>query len=183
MAVKTFTPERARRLFLYDHETGKLFWRERPRSDFLDARHWNGFNTKSAGREVGTPMKSGHLRVRFGEAGFLVHRIIWLIEYGEWPEQIDHIDGNPANNRLSNLREVNQLLNCKNAARRSDNQSGTTGISRASHSGRWVATISNDGQRVHLGQYKTLDEAVAARKAAEKVLGYHKNHGRENVAT
>jgi hypothetical protein len=178
MADLVLTPEIARRLFSYDAETGKLYWNERPRSDFNSARHWNGFNTKSAGKEVGTPSKWGHLRFRIRKDSFQVHRVIWLMAYGEWPEQVDHIDGDPGNNRLENLREVNHLLNCRNAARRKDNSSGITGISRSSKSDRWVATIGDRGSQIHLGDYRTLEEAIAAREAAAKVLGYHVNHGR-----
>lgn len=181
MADPLITVAIARRLFSYDAETGKLYWNKRPRSDFGDDRHWNAFNTKSAGKEVGSPTKWGHLRFRLRKTGYQVHRVVWLMAYGEWPKQVDHIDGNPANNRLENLREVSQLLNCRNAARRKDNNSGITGISHAEKSNRWVATVGDSGRKIHLGHYKTLEEAVAARQAAVKVLGYHQNHGREKV--
>ncbi|MBP8234471.1 MAG: HNH endonuclease [Rhizorhabdus sp.] len=179
MADPLITAEIARRLFSYDAKTGKLYWNSRPRSDFGDDRHWRAFNTKSAGKEVGSPTKWGHLRFRLRKTGYQVHRVVWLMAYGEWPEQVDHIDGNPDNNRLDNLREVNHLLNCRNAARRKDNTSGVTGISRTRRSGRWSAAISDGKNRVHLGDYRTLEEAIAAREAAAKVLGYHANHGRQ----
>nr|WP_175479900.1 HNH endonuclease signature motif containing protein [Paracoccus homiensis] len=106
------------------------------------------------------------------------HRVAWAVIHGRWPNgEIDHINGDRSDNRLANLREVTKRENHRNMAIRSDNTSGVTGVYWAREKGKWAAYIKAD-KMVALGRYDTFAEAVAARRAAEKVLGYHPNHGR-----
>jgi hypothetical protein len=109
---------------------------------------------------------------------YKAHRLIWLMSYGVAPEFIDHINGVRDDNRLENLRSVSWEENTKNAKRRADNVSGVTGVSFYSPKGTWRARINYKGRTVLLGYFKTPAEAVAARRAAEKIYGYHENHGR-----
>jgi len=108
------------------------------------------------------------------------HRLAWLYVYGQWPkDQIDHINGDGEDNRICNLREVNNLVNSKNSHRRRDNKTGHTGIYRDHIFKRWVVTISHNSKEIYLGRFVGLDEAIQVRKEAEKKYGYHPNHGRE----
>ena len=80
---------------------------------------------------------------------------------------VDHINGNTLDNRRSNLRIATQQQNQINRIRlASNNSTGFTGVNRVK-SGRWAARIINDGQAIHLGTFDTIEEAVAARQAAE----------------
>jgi hypothetical protein len=112
-----------------------------------------------------------------GGRSYYLHRVIWLLVHGEWPETVDHIDGDRSNNRLANLRSVSHLENMKNCRRSVRNTSGITGVSFRSADQTWIAYITQDGKRVHLGTFSAMDEAVSARKIAEKQFGYHQNHG------
>jgi hypothetical protein len=89
--------------FCYDPETGILRWIWHRRSAHI-------------GREAGTKLqKSGYLLVELDGRKYYVHRVIWLIVYGHWPEyEIDHIDGDPTNNKLENLRDIPHSKNCLN---------------------------------------------------------------------
>ena len=126
---------------------------------------------------------NGYLMVRFRrngcQVGYLAHRVAWLLYYGIDPgaNEIDHIDQDPINNRIGNLRLVNSRENSMNRRKRSDNTSGITGVSWHKSADKWQVQISDCGER----QYHFFDdkfEAICARKSAENRLGYHENHGK-----
>lgn len=101
------------------------------------------------------------------------HRIAWLLMTGEWPaEEIDHIDGNRANNRWANLREVPHVINSHNQQRPSkNNQCGVLGVSRGTSKTRpYIACIRVDGKRQHLGSFATIEAASAAYLEAKRRL-------------
>ena len=161
-------------LFRYEPETGKLFWRERPISMFPDKRTRILWNAKLAGKEAFTSRTLGYPQGKiFGKTHY-AHRVIWTMIHGDAKGHIDHINGIRIDNRLSNLRLVDQKDNCRNSALRSDNASGHPGISRIPSTGMWRVRIKN----THVGCFKTFDEAISARKEAEKQNGFHPNHGR-----
>ena len=108
------------------------------------------------------------------------HRLAWMYVYGEWPEYIDHIDGNGLNNRISNLRSVSKEESAKNKPLQLNNNSGCSGVRFYKPLGRWLARINVNGKRVHLGYFDLIEDAVKVRKEAEKKHGYHPNHGRIN---
>lgn len=173
------TQARARELFNYDPETGQLTWRKRAASEFTDEAHAVTWNKRFAGQEVGGISKlHGYRRIRLLDREWKAHRIIWLMVHGNWPEEIDHINGVRDDNRLCNLREVDHAENMRNLALNGLNKSGTAGVSYAPRDEAWRATANLAGEFIHLGNFKTFEEACAARKAAEKVMGYHPNHGR-----
>lgn len=117
--------------FSYDVELGILRWRVRE-----DMR--SQWNAKYAGKEAGNETK-GKINVHFGKYGLLrAHKIIWKIVYGSEPYEIDHIDGNPYNNRLKNLRAVSHQQNAMNM--RGHSICGIKGVSRHK-SGLWRARL------------------------------------------
>lgn len=96
--------------------------------------------------------------------------------HGVDPDDIDHINGDPSDNRLENLRNVSHEVNGRNLARRKNNTSGVTGVSR--HGSKWVARICPSRRTIYIGIFDSFDDAVAARRAAEVKYGYHPNRGR-----
>lgn len=177
------TPEQLRQLLRYDHDTGKLFWRERTPDMFNGGGHSAAhicarWNSKFGGKEAFTAESRGYKIGAVWGTNIPAHRAAWAIYYGEWPSKwLDHIDGNPGNNRIDNLRDVTHSENMRNMSRRDSNTSGVTGVYWCSEREKWGAFIKAD-KAIGLGRFETFAEAVAARKAAEKVLGYHPNHGR-----
>jgi len=157
----------------YDPESGKLFRKEQLPG---------GRGAKPAGTEIiPCAANGGHLYVQPIGAGkkYYVHRIAWLLTHGEWPEaQIDHIDHNPANNRLSNLRPATQTDNNRNITMSKRNKSGVTGVSWNAKRSCWVAQASLGGKKAKSSYHKDLISAVAARYAASRELNYHENHGK-----
>lgn len=70
------------------------------------------------------------IRVYLKRKHYQAHRIIWILINGKIPDDhvIDHIDGNPFNNKISNLRCIKSEYNTQNAKRRKDNSTGKTGV-------------------------------------------------------
>lgn len=168
-----------RELIDYHPETGAMTWRERPLGYFPDERAWKIWNTRFSGKEAfSTVAHNGYLYgAMFGE-NFSAHRIAWLYQTGKEPVEIDHINGDRKDNRISNLRDVDRTNNCRNAALSKRNSSGTVGVSWSKGMKAWDVRIGFK----RLGYFKNFDEAVAARKAAE-AGEYHPNHGRTSATS
>lgn len=155
------TQRKALDLFRYDPETGYLHWR-------VDV----GKKIK-AGRRAGSVHGRGYINVGVNGRTYRAHRLIWLMEHSEWPDQIDHINHIRHDNRLENLRSVETVDNNQNAKRRSDNQSGVTGVHWCKKQGKWFAFIKGD----YITMGDDWFEVVCARKSAEVEHGFHVNHG------
>ena len=144
--------ERVRELFSYEPETGLITWAKRR------------FGVKF-GSEAGTEHK-GYKRVKVDSKLILAHRIAWAMHYGAWPEgDLDHINRNRSDNRITNLREASRSGNMINRAYPKGG-SGVTGVSR--HKRGWQASIRVNGRSVYLGIFKTIEDAASARAAAER---------------
>ncbi|MGJ7039187.1 hypothetical protein J2Y63_002442 [Shinella sp. BE166] len=163
----------------YDSSTGLFIWKERPRSDFGSDRAWNVFNASWKGKIAGHTSTDGYTRIEVDGRNIRAHRLAWFVATGEWPREIDHINGDRKDNRIANLRNVNRRENSRNRCIRSDNTTGATGIFWSEKTNRWIAKISSDQGAFFIGAYPEYGDAVFARKVAEKCFGYHQNHGRK----
>lgn len=175
------------KLLHYNPETGKLLWSRRSVEDFAATaartREWQQkwWNKRFADTEVGSVSNEGYLCARIMGGTYKVHRLVWKLMHGEDPAFVDHINGNRADNRLCNLRSVPRSENAKNKSAVRGKEEGDVGISL--RNGKWRARISDSGRLIQLGTFETKGEAMAARRAAEVALGYHRNHGRKNHST
>ena len=107
------------------------------------------------------------------------HRLVWIYLYGKLPNnEIDHIDGDGLNNAISNLRDVSKGINQKNRKLNSNNSSGYVGIWFVKKTKKWVAELKDKGKKHHIGTFANKQDAIDARKEAEKKYGFHENHGR-----
>ena len=107
------------------------------------------------------------------------HHLAWLYVYGYLPDlEIDHINGDSFDNRISNLRLVDRINNTRNAKRRSDNKSGIAGVSWRQSRRCWIVRIGAGDRDKSMGQFHDFLEACCVRKSLEVKLGYHANHGR-----
>ena len=134
--------------------------------------HWK---TSGPGRKpsllVGHTRKDGYVAFCLDQQMFYLHRVAWAITYGRWPkETIDHINGNPSDNRLCNLREATYKENLANK-KSGRGKSNYLGVS-LSATNRWVAQLSVNGHRFCLGTYDDeIDAAKAYDKKAKEVHG------------
>ena len=78
----------------------------------------------------------------------------------------DHIDRNPSNNRVDNLRWASDTENARNKSIMKNNTSGITGVYLHKPTGRWMSYIRNNGKMEYLGLYDTKEEAEFIRVGA-----------------
>lgn len=174
------TPEMMKSLIEYSPETGRMTWRPRSRSMFGSGRACSTWNARFSGTDAlhsgnGCGYRRGSVLGKLQCA----HRVAWAILHGAWPDgQIDHINGDRADNRAVNLRCVSHADNGRNQKRASTNTSGATGVHWHKKLGKWQSHITIDRKTKFLGYFDNFDAAVAARKAAEVKHGFHANHGR-----
>lgn len=143
------TPERLHELLKYNAETGLFTWVKVRRGCRI-------------GGVAGCRMKSGYIIIRLDDELFYAHRLVWLYVHGKWPiDQLDHIDGNRANNKLSNLREVSNLENAQNIrGPKSKNRSGFLGVRK--ENSKWLAEIKVNYKPIRIGLFATPEEAHEA---------------------
>jgi hypothetical protein len=146
----------------YDPATGKFWWKD----------------------EAGTITGHGYRYIKVRRKLKLAHRMAWAFYYGEEPNGlVDHINGDRLDNRIKNLRIATYSQNSANAKRHSRNTSGLKGASKVVKNGRWTgrwqASITVRNKQVHLGSFRTKEEAHQAYLlAARKYQGEFANGGR-----
>lgn len=172
------TKDQLEKVLTYDPKSGKLFWKDRSRSDFHSYHAFRVFQGRYANKEAFTADTRGYKTGRVFGTQFFAHKIIWAMAYNEWPSSLDHIDGDRSNNKIENLRPVTQKENCRNSSIPVNNTSGHIGVSWIKRLNAWTAQIKVDQVKRHLGVFKNFDDAVKARKDAEAKFGFHKNHGK-----
>lgn len=174
---QSVSPETLRELLTYDPATGLLIWNSRPARFFESERDLKIWNTRYAGKQA-LSVNRGRGSIRVLGIRFAAHRVAWSIYYGQWPNlQIDHINGDPLDNRIGNLRQVTNRENSRNIKLPANNTSGRIGVSRRK-CGDWRAEICINQKRIHLGVFSTFEAASEARTQAERQHGFHPNHGR-----
>lgn len=157
------TQERVRELFDY-REDGELIWKVSRGGTRI-------------GDVAGCLDKDGYRVTRINGKAYKNHRIVFLYHCGYLPENdTDHIDKNPGNNRVENLREVSRSCNAKNSKVRADNSSGIAGVGWCATRGTWYAQITVPGKQIHFGYFQDFTEAAATRLAVEQCLGWEGCH-------
>lgn len=158
--MSKITQERLKQLFSYDAETGLFTWR-------VDRR-----GHARAGSLAGSPEPTGYIKLKVDGECHRAHRLAWLCVHGEWPSgQIDHIDGDKANNRIANLREATVSENRQNLRRaHRDSASGVIGATFDKRRGVWQASITLNRRCKFLGYFDSAEAAGAAYLKAKAEL-------------
>lgn len=122
--------------------------------------------------------RTAYRQVKINGSLYLLHRLAFLYMKGFIPKVIDHLDGDGENNKWNNLIAANHIINGKNRPRNSNNTTGICGVSYHKKRRYFVAYIKHNYKQIELGRFSNLFDAAAARKSAEKKLGFNINHGR-----
>ena len=172
-SISAYTPELSGAtlewLLSYDPQTGHFH--------HLTAR---GGRSGGVGAIAGTRMSTGYIGIKLPDRLVLAHRLAWLWMTGKWPDrEIDHINGDRADNRWSNLREATRSQQAQNGAMRSTNTSGRIGVFLDKSRQKWVADVTLYGKSVFRNRYDSFQEACVARESAErKAFGEFASNGR-----
>lgn len=152
-ASRDLNCECVRELLDYDPVTGIFRWRR-----FMNRK-------APKGSIAGSSKKLGYREIRIMGNAYQAHRIAWLHVFGNMPVNvIDHVDGDPSNNAIANLREATRTENNRNRHAR--------GFSFIPRDNTFNARIRVDGKLLHLGCFKTEEEArTAYLEATEKYFG------------
>lgn len=167
MKNKIVTKELVQNLFEYT-EDGTLLWKN-PTS-----------RSVKVGDKAGSMNKIGYVIVKINGKAYKAHRIIWLYHYGHLPKNdIDHIDRNKGNNRITNLREVSKTRNLRNRGILKSNTSGIAGVCYCNHRGKWKSYIKINGIQKTIGYFNDFNSAVQARLNKEIDLNWNDKTGGE----
>lgn len=152
----------------YDPNTGIFRWKYRDRKHFQSNSTYLAWNSLWPGKVAGSENGKGYVRIFVFGRRYLAHRLAWLWATGELPrKQIDHINRVRNDNRIENLRQVSVLQNAQNKSRSLANKSGATGVCWVRRKRRWLANITLNGKRYHLGYFRTKESAVKSRREFE----------------
>jgi hypothetical protein len=159
------TQEYLKEILTYDEETGIFKW------------NVSRCNVK-IGSTAGKTRKDGYVVIGIDKKHYLSHRLAWVYKYGEFPKRfLDHIDGNPSNNKISNLREANDSENAFNTKIRNDNTSGYKGVDFLKSNNKYRARLRINKKEIHLGLFDDLE--LAQLVVSEARLKYCKNFARD----
>lgn len=135
---------------------------------FIDGEFYRKSNLNKVS---GWTSKDGRKYIHYDGQSYFAHRVAWAFNYGQPDEDIDHIDGNPSNNKLENLRSVKHIHNQQNLLKaRKDNKSGFLGVAYHSQTGRYTAQIWINKKKKHIGIFKTPELAHEAYLKAKREL-------------
>ena len=148
------TAERLRQLVSYDRLTGEF----------------TRLVKQSAVAASGWLDRNGHVRISVDGQVYAAHRLAFLYVTGQWPTGVvDHINGERADNRWENLRDVSMTVNQQNQRRaHKRNATGLLGVTFNKRRGKYQAQIAINGAYRYLGLYATADLAHAAYLAAKR---------------
>lgn len=181
MANKNYTElTLLRERLKYCHKTGFLYWRKSLPKHIPHTAARKSWNSKFAGEKAGCLKKDGYIRVFLSGRTYAAHRLAWALHYGQWPEKdIDHINGDKQDNRITNLRQAESCENCWNRSH-GQNKKLPKGIrkrdSRYKHK-KYSGRIAVHGRRYTTPGFATVAEAESAlRELREKLHGEFCRH-------
>ena len=151
-----------KRLMVYDSATGEF------------TRKINSSARARAGMTPGYIAPNGYRMITLFGKMHLAHRLAWLYVYGDMPPgSLDHINRKRADNRISNLRTATTKENSENQTLSEANTSGVKGVTWCKSNSKWLAQIQHNKVNMYLGYYYNINEAKAARRAAEAKFFTH----------
>jgi hypothetical protein len=159
----TLTQEYIQSVFLYNK--GNLYWK-------IDKK-----SNKVKDKIAGSLHHTGYINVGLDKQIYLAHRLIFLYHHGYLPKIIDHIDGNPLNNKIENLREATNYENTINSRIKKGNKSGSKGVHWHKQAKKWQVTLKINGKQKSFGLYDDLELAdLVSQEARDKYHGKFARH-------
>jgi len=121
--------QKLKTIIKYNETTGEFWWLEPKRGRKLDV-------------PAGSVNHKGYRTISIDGKNYLAHRLAYFYMMGEWPsEYIDHIDGDPHNNKWENLRPVSAQQNAWNKKRKYNSYTGIKGVKKNEWNDTWEVQI------------------------------------------
>lgn len=134
---------------LFDYSDGNLIWRT------------NKGRSKK-GTVAGSEDSKGYMQLKINQKVYRLHRLIWMWHGKELPDQIDHIDRNPKNNKIDNLRAATPSTNQWNTCK------ADGGVTFHKASNKWRARIKIHNKEIYLGIFANIEDAKKVREEAAR---------------
>ncbi|MEI8286881.1 MAG: HNH endonuclease [Actinomycetes bacterium] len=146
MAEQILTQEQLHEVF--DYIDGHLYWKKKIAKNIV------------VGSKAGWLSGAKNYDLMYQNKTYKIHRLIFAWHYGYFPKIIDHIDGNPLNNKINNLREATHSQNLQNSKLRKDSKSGEKGVTWDKKVKKWRVSCVLNKKQYFGGYYKNLTEAI-----------------------
>ena len=132
---------------LFEYRDGNLYWKIKPNKP------------TPVGSRAGFIKPEGYGVITIQNKKYRTHALIYMMHHDKYPEILDHIDGNPRNNLISNLRECTVRENNRNTKLRKDNKSGFKGVSWHTSTKSWRVQVSTEDNKINK-HFRTKEEAI-----------------------
>lgn len=150
----------------FEYRDGLLYWK--------GVTHPNKMRWMD--KPAGSMHKTGYRHITWMNKVHKAHRLIFMLHYGYLPQEVDHINGNRADNRIENLRAANRSENQCNRGALASNTSGYPGVTWHKKSKAWSVRVMKNGKTRALGYFKDLE--LAGLVATEARSLYHGNYAK-----
>lgn len=115
--------------------------------------------------------RHGYIRIKLNNKPYKAHRLAWLYVHGHWPDEIDHINGDRADNRIANLKACTRAENQQNRSNLSkNNRSGYLGVTFSEKERKWIAQIMINKKRKRIGAFVSAEDAHKAYTETKNTL-------------
>jgi len=122
-------------------------------------------------KPAGSIHKTGYRHITWRGKVHKAHRLIFMMQYGYLPSEVDHINGDRADNRIENLRPATRSENQCSRNALANNTSGYPGVSWHKKSKAWLVRVMKNGKTHIIGYFKDLE--LTALVASEARFIYH----------
>lgn len=112
------------------------------------------------GTIAGSISGRGYVNIKLNQKAYLAHRLVYLWHYGYLPAVLDHINGDPRDNRIENLRAATPSQNQHNRSLNRNNTSGYKGVCWNKGSKKWQAKVKKNNVYKHLGFFDDILDAA-----------------------
>jgi hypothetical protein len=138
--------------------------------EYRDGRlhHRTASRVRKVGDSAGCINGTGYRRIGINGRYYTEHALVFLMFHGYVPKEIDHINGDRADNRIENLRSVTRSQNQYNK-RPQRNASGYRGVTWHKKTGKWLVRVGLNNKNKSLGYYDDLELAALVAEEGRSV--------------